>query len=655
MPSKNEKQPLSVTHPELAKEADGWDPGLIVAGSHKRVSWHCIKGHTYIAAVQDRTRRGDKCSICAGKKVLVGFNDLKSQFPEIAAQAFKWNPEEYTSSSGKKMEWKCEKGHIWNAVIALRTGKNKTGCAVCDGKKVVSGINDLKTSHPHLALEADGWDASKISSKSGKKLPWQCLQGHKWNAIVADRSGRGDGCAVCSGRKVLGGFNDLQTTHPELAKEANGWDPSTLTQGSGVKKSWKCSLGHTWDAIIASRTVQKSGCPYCSSNKVLKGFNDLRTTHPQLATEVLGIDPTTVSFGSTRKANWPCIHGHQYEMSINDRVNATGCPICLGKRVSAGFNDLQTTHPEIAAMANGWDPTLLTAGSNKEREWKCSKSHTWKAPVYSLTGQGTRCPICSGQQFQQGVNDLQTTHPELAKEANGWDPSIYGPSSDKKLKWICPLGHTYEAYVYNRAFRGDKCSICSGKQVLKGFNDLQTTHPELAKEASGWNPEKFTAGSNSKVRWKCNELHEWDASINSRAGSHATGCPSCSSSGFDPNADGYLYFLHHSDWEMYQIGITNTPDDRLKRHRKLGWKAIELRGPMDGHLTQQWETAILRMLKANGADLSNSKIAGKFDGYSEAWSKATFEAKSIKQLMQLTEEFEENSLKKKTKPRMMDK
>ena len=34
------------------------------------------------------------------------------------------------------------------------------------------------------------------------------------------------------------------------------------------------------------------------------------------------------------------------------------------------------------------------------------------------------------------------------------------------------------------------------------------------------------------------------------------------------------------------------------------------------------------------------KIDGKFDGYSEAWSKSTFEVKSIKELMKLTEEFE---------------
>jgi hypothetical protein len=64
---------------------------------------------------------------------------------------------------------------------------------------------------------------------------------------------------------------------------------------------------------------------------------------------------------------------------------------------------------------------------------------------------------------------------------------------------------------------------------------------------------------------------------------------------------------------------------------------------MDGHLTQQWETAILRMLKAKGADLANASVAGKYSGYSEAWSKSTFEVRTIKELMRLTEEFEAKS------------
>jgi hypothetical protein len=93
---------------------------------------------------------------------------------------------------------------------------------------------------------------------------------------------------------------------------------------------------------------------------------------------------------------------------------------------------------------------------------------------------------------------------------------------------------------------------------------------------------------------------------------------------------------------MFQIGITNFPEKRISSHKKLGWEIIEILGPIDGLLAQNWETSILRMLRAKGADLSNEKIAGKFDGYSEAWSKSTFQADSIKQLMEITESYEDN-------------
>ncbi len=51
MPTKKEKQPLSVTHPELAKEANGWDPATLTFGSGKKMSWKCPKGHVYQTSV----------------------------------------------------------------------------------------------------------------------------------------------------------------------------------------------------------------------------------------------------------------------------------------------------------------------------------------------------------------------------------------------------------------------------------------------------------------------------------------------------------------------------------------------------------------------------------------------------------------------------
>ena len=43
MPTKKEKQPLSVTHPELAKEAEGWDPSTVTFGSGKNSSGSAFK------------------------------------------------------------------------------------------------------------------------------------------------------------------------------------------------------------------------------------------------------------------------------------------------------------------------------------------------------------------------------------------------------------------------------------------------------------------------------------------------------------------------------------------------------------------------------------------------------------------------------------
>ena len=237
-----------------------------------------------------------------------------------------------------------------------------------------------------------------------------------------------------------------------------------------------------------------------------------------------------------------------------------------------------------------------------------------------------------------GFNDLQFLNPSLASEASGWDPSSVTLKSGLKKNWICSLGHQWEAVIRHRA-NGTGCPVCSNQKVLIGFNDLKTTDPEIAAEADGWDPISLTRSSGLKQSWKCSSGHTWSTRVSHRTS--GIGCPTCTKYGFDPNKDGYLYFLFHSNWEMFQIGITNVPDDRVGRHKKTGWDVLEIRGPMDGHLTQQWETAILRMLKKKGADLSNEKIAGKFDGYSEAWTKATFPIESIKELMGLTDEFEE--------------
>jgi Zn finger protein HypA/HybF involved in hydrogenase expression len=486
----------------------------------------------------------------------------------------------------------------------------------------------LAETHPELAAQADGWDPATLIAGSHKKVQWKCRSGHEWSATVKDRSS-GTGCPVCSNKRVLIGHNDLATTNPELAAQADGWDPTTVVKFSHKKVGWRCEKGHRWKTSIASRSSGRS-CPVCSGRQVLVGHNDLATTHPDLAEQADGWDPTTLSAGSDAKVRWKCEFGHSWQAIVSSRSgNARGCPVCAGKAVLVGFNDLATTHPDLAEQADGWDPKTVIAGSHKKLGWKCKHGHKWNAVVGSRSN-GNRCPVCSNKRVLTGHNDLATTNPELAAQADGWDPTTLSAGSSKKVSWRCETGHTWKSLVKDRS-NGIGCHYCSGLHAVVGETDLATTNPELAAQADGWDPTTLSAGSSKKVSWRCEKGHTWKATVKGR--STGRNCPSCALTGFDPNHSGWLYLIDHDALDMFQVGITNSPDDRLTKHGRRGWEVIELRGPMDGQLTQQLETNCLHALEKRGAILGHKAGIDKFDGYSEAWTKASLNVTSIKQIL----------------------
>lgn len=99
---------------------------------------------------------------------------------------------------------------------------------------------------------------------------------------------RGSGCPICSGKTAISGENDLLTLFPNLAAEwhaERNVTPDHVTPYSNKKVWWRCVLGHEWQAVIAARVVENSGCPYCTGRRVLAGFNDLATLFPKIATQ----------------------------------------------------------------------------------------------------------------------------------------------------------------------------------------------------------------------------------------------------------------------------------------------------------------------------------------------------------------------------------
>lgn len=194
-----------------------------------------------------------------------------------------------------------------------------------------------------------------------------------------------------------------------------------------------------------------------------------------------------------------------------------------------GETDLATTHPELSKELVDTDPTTVKAGTNKDVQWVCSKGHQYLARISHRAMSGSGCPYCVGKKTLVGFNDLATTHPKISKELVG-DPTKIHKGSETPQKWCCTLGHEYEMSTYNRV-KGSSCRVCSGRDVLAGFNDLATTHPKISLELIHPNPEETTYGKGVRGVWKCIEGHNWSAPLYHRTKGEsrgATGCPECS-------------------------------------------------------------------------------------------------------------------------------
>lgn len=187
-----------------------------------------------------------------------------------------------------------------------------------------------------------------IVSGSTRRVWWRCGRGHAWQISAYNRTGGADrGCPYCGDRKVLKGYNDPRTTHPEIArewnKERNGdLKPADVIASSSKRVWWKCKEGHEWSGLVVNRARRRKadpGCPYCSGRKVLAGFSDLATTHPGIAAMWhprmnRRLKPTGVQAISRKPAWWRGECGHVYQMAVRDRARAKPgyCPYCSGRK-----------------------------------------------------------------------------------------------------------------------------------------------------------------------------------------------------------------------------------------------------------------------------------------------------------------------------------
>ena len=129
---------LQTINPELARQwhprkNGSLTPADVTPYSGKMAWWICERGHEWKAVVGNR-RRGRGCPYCAGRAVSEN-TCLQNINPSLAAE---WHPEkngrltprDVTPGSGRKVWWRCEKGHEWQAYMHSRS-KGFGKCPYC--------------------------------------------------------------------------------------------------------------------------------------------------------------------------------------------------------------------------------------------------------------------------------------------------------------------------------------------------------------------------------------------------------------------------------------------------------------------------------------------------------------------------------------------
>ena len=334
--------------------------------------------------------------------------------------------------------------------------------------------------HNHSGI--DSWQQLDLFDVFPEEFPSTEDNGG-WNASMNAKS-RHRSTNVKPGR-------DLESLFPDVAKRwhptANApLMPSDVPAHSNKKYYWVCDKGHTYDAVVHDQ-VAGQGCPYCANRRLLVGFNDLKTRCPDAAEdwdyELNKDNPEDHKYCSQDLAYWKCKEcGYRWERPIKDRAKAKyGCPICTKKKRGAAKSKTiakRTGGIQDPQLLKEWDyernekaPSEYPPQSSAKVWWVCPKcGHHYLSKINNRY-HGRGCPCCRGLVVVPGINDLATTHPDIAKE---WHPTknlpltpeqvSYGQA--KKVWWVCPEGHEYQATLLHRASGGTNCPICnSGRQT----------------------------------------------------------------------------------------------------------------------------------------------------------------------------------------------
>ena len=395
-----------------------------------------------------------------------------------------------------------------------------------------------------------GYTPDNVSYGSAKDIWWRCEENHTFTQSIRNRTLHTQGCPYCSNRKILKGYNDLETycKNNNLEYLMKEWDyknntfkPDEIFPFSHKDIYWVCSKGHRWTAHLDSRVNKNCSCPYCTGRLPVKGINDLETYCKNNGLKHLLEEwdyiknkrsPNEFKPFSNKKVHWKCrFCSNEWETNIGNRTfRGDGCKKC---------NTHSTSFPEQAILyyIKQYYPDVINRYTDLGFELDIYIPSLKIGIEYD------------GNHFHQNKKDLETKKNKLCKDNDitlirireqglcSYNDCVCLFRKDTNTKQgldivLMSLFNHLQIHTVNIDTQKDTIAIMENYRLLELENSLTMKFPEIAKE---WHPtlngklkpENFSCGSGLKVWWKCSKCsHEFEMIIGNRT-RLGIGCPNC--------------------------------------------------------------------------------------------------------------------------------
>lgn len=559
-------------------------------------------------------------------------SDIEPYMLDWDWKANKKKPDTITTGSRERVAWKCHIcGGKWQSQV-----KERRGCPYCSGFKALPGFNDIGTTNPELLSEWD-WEKNvkgpeNYTKGSQKKVCWICPKGHSYDMDVRLRA-KGYQCPICRNKRLLKGYNDLATVHPEIAAqwdyEKNGGQlPEEFVLSAKKSFWWKCNVcGYEWKTAIANRH-RGTGCPACNNVIVQQGKNDLLSQRPELCKEwdyeKNDLRPEQVALYARKKVAWICPKGHEYTAAVSDRTKGAGCPKCQQERkvsfpekaicyyVSKYFNNVKANYR--AEWLGGFELDIYLPDIQVAIEYDGIYGHSTK---YGKGRDERKNYACE----KQGIKLIRIREKGCA-EIVGQYASFQVESSKKfvegilfALNTVAKITGQKRTYTYQDIdLEEDVGKIYSLVEYTDKENSLMNKAPEVAKmwhptKNGHLTPESVAVWSSKSVWWlgKCG--HEWKSIVSNEAKSGL--CPYCVGKrvlqGFNDLA--YTNPELAKQWDCEKNGALTPNNITAGSGKKVWWHCEK------GHV---WQASVVSRNRGNGCPICANRIALK--GYNDVTS-----------------------------------